>query len=459
MLPTAVDVLCEAITEVTGTAPQRDCVEFVGSFWLLHACDRVVFSELAATDSTSGEPAVPLFVPVWESTRSRRARLLSTVGARRAPIRIADPYFKSSFTSQLQAAFFGRRRIRWQPVSNPLLPQRVVQGATRSAMVKVAIGTDATPTDLRQVVALSAPSSLVESHHDLVEWAESQNDRHARILYTANAHQSSLGFRHRLFAQRSIGSKIALHQHGGGYGIDEMHLGEEHDIALSDVFYTWGWQRAELGRRVRPLPVPLPLRHRGTPTTDYLLMSLPVTSSFFRFQPFLIPRHIERCVEETVAFVNQLCSSTSLCLRSSGADGFPVDRLPDARVRVSVDDLREPGTLAASRARLVIHNYLGTSWLETLAMNVPTVCFYDPKLYAPRESARPYFDMLARVGILHHSGRAAAKFVNGLRGDPSSWWNSAEVQEAREAFVARYANFSDSWLEAWQTEFESLLSA
>lgn len=48
--------------------------------------------------------------------------------------------------------------------------------------------------------------------------------------------------------------------------------------------------------------------------------------------------------------------------------------------------------------------------------------------------------------------------MNGLRGDPSSWWNSAEVQEAREAFVARYANFSDNWLEAWQTEFESLLA-
>ena len=60
---------------------------------------------------------------------------------------------------------------------------------------------------------------------------------------------------------------------------------------------------------------------------------------------------------------------------------------------------------------------------------------------------------------MHHAGRDAAKFVNGLRGALSSWWNSAEVQEAREAFVARYANFSDGWLEAWQTEFESLLSA
>jgi len=32
------------------------------------------------------------------------------------------------------------------------------------------------------------------------------------------------------------------------------------------------------------------------------------------------------------------------------------------------------------------------------------------------------------------------------------------VQEARGSFVARYANFSDDWLDAWQDEFESLLA-
>ncbi|MGA1764728.1 MAG: hypothetical protein ACO4A3_08620, partial [Ilumatobacteraceae bacterium] len=108
--------------------------------------------------------------------------------------------------------------------------------------------------------------------------------------------------------------------------------------------------------------------------------------------------------------------------------------------------------MAASFATLVVHNYLGTSWLETLAMNIPTVCFYDPNLYQPRAAAQPFVDALARVGIIHYSGREAARFVNSFRGDPSAWWKSAEVQEVREAFVARYANFSDDWLDAWQDE-------
>jgi putative transferase (TIGR04331 family) len=62
------------------------------------------------------------------------------------------------------------------------------------------------------------------------------------------------------------------------------------------------------------------------------------------------------------------------------------------------------------------------------------------------------------VGILHYSGVQAARFVNSLKGDPSAWWNSSEVQEARQAFVARYANFSENWLEAWMNEFERILA-
>jgi putative transferase (TIGR04331 family) len=131
-------------------------------------------------------------------------------------------------------------------------------------------------------------------------------------------------------------------------------------------------------------------------------------------------------------------------------------RLRTSRARITQDDAAT-GPIAASRAKLVIHNYVGTSWLETLAMNIPTVCFIPVGVHRFRTAAQPFADELVRVGILHYSGSDAAKFVNSFRGDPTSWWSSAEVQEAREHFVARYANFSHDWLPAWRTEFERLL--
>jgi len=106
-----------------------------------------------------------------------------------------------------------------------------------------------------------------------------------------------------------------------------------------------------------------------------------------------------------------------------------------------------------AQSRLVVHNYLGTGYLETLALNVPTVCFYDADIYAFRQDARILMDGLEKVGILHRSGKAAARFVAGMHGDPEGWWMKPEVQEARSRFVEQYANYSSDWKKQWETEF------
>lgn len=451
MVPLAVDALCEVIAEITGNPPDRRRVDFVSRFWLMHLCDRVVFDN-STIDRAPGPHTSELKPdPPTMSAASRRRQLLSTIGATDAQVLVVDPYLKTSFAAEGLGVLRLRRIARWGDIPRPIIDQGV--GDRKSL-----IGNGREDDILRRLVALTAPRELVEHHHELSTWATANTRPHLKLMYTANAHQSSIAFRYWACSQRQLGTKIAIHQHGGGYGIDEAHFGEEHDIAVSDVFYTFGWSRPDVGSRVRPLPTAMPQRSRRNSSDELLLMSLPVTSHFYRLQPFLLPTHIARTVDETVAFADGLVASTTLRVRSSGADRFPMERLTQSSARIVEDTSGGRGSVAASRARLVIHNYLGTSWLESLAMNIPTVCFYDPAMYQPRAAAQPFVDALARVGVIHYSGREAAKFVNSLHGDPSAWWSSAEVQEAREAFVARYANFSENWLEAWQEEFESLLA-
>ena len=449
---TAIDMLCEVIAEVTGRTPLRERVAFVATFWVMHVCDREIYGHPREVHDVVVAPDPP-----YPSDRRFRSDVVSLVGSRSAPIRIVDPYLKTTFADELGAAVRSRQLLRWQSVARPRVSTRTVMSDRRLSFASQCAKSDGAENLLRRAIALTAPVDVVEQHHELTEWATSLADPRAKVCYSANAHQSSESFRHQLFEQRQLGSKIVFHQHGGGNGIDEHHPGEFHDTTIGDIFYTWGWDRPDLGRRVRPLPTALPARHEGKPAKRYLLMSLPVTSHFYRFQPFLVPHHVERAVEETVGFVNHLRAETNLCIRSSGADSFPMHKLQNAEVTLSTDNPKIPGAISATNSQLVVHNYLGTTWLETLALNVPTVCFFDPTVFRPRESARPFFELLRRVGVIHHSGAEAARFVNQLNGDPSVWWNSAEVQEAREAFVARYANFSDNWLQAWTEEFERLL--
>jgi putative transferase (TIGR04331 family) len=452
LLPQATAALRELICGISGKSPDPRRVEYVSLFWALQACDRVVASE------GTHDPQ-PLIRPDQAiSSATRRSRLLSGFSAKDKKIVVVDPYLKLSFARELSAVVKSRQVIEWG--THARIPSTVKSPAIecRQRLINETEGRSDDISRLRRLVALTAPCELVESHDELTNWAERDAKRNLGVLYSANAHQASIPFRYRMFAQRERGTKIAIHQHGGGYGIDETHIGEEHDIAISDKFYSWGWIRPDLGDRVRPLATAAPAKRNENPDRGYLLMSLPVTSTLYRFQPFLVPYHVTLMVRETISFVRNLESSVDLRIRSSGAAVFPMHQLSRVGATLSVDTGRNSGPMEASRSKLVIHNYLGTSWLETLAMNVPTVCFYDPSIFRAREAARPFIDALARVGVIHHSGAEAARFVNDLNGDPSVWWSKPEVQEARESFVARYANFKEDWLPGWIEEFERLLA-
>ncbi|MEY4400944.1 MAG: hypothetical protein RL072_809 [Actinomycetota bacterium] len=452
LLPRAVAQLCELIFDATGRIPDPKRVEYVALFWVMQVCDRVVASEVLQESASFVSP------DVVNNVTNIRSRFVSALSAGNHKIAIVEPYLKLGLASELAAVVRSRRAVSWRPIPTAPSAAESLNLEARRSRIEIASENTDHVARVNRHLALTAPCELVEFHHELAVWAAQECDENLRVLYTANAHQASIPFRYLMFEQRLRGTKIAIHQHGGGYGIDETHAGEEHDVALSDVFYTWGWTRSDLGDRVRALATALPARRPSTSDHRYLLMSLPISTNFYRFQPFLIPYHVERMVGETLQFLHNLDSSTEIRVRSSSAGKFPMSQLGDVSAAITVEKGRKLGVLVAAQSKLVIHNYLGTSWLETLAMNVPTVCFYDPAVFRAREVARPYIDALARVGVIHHSGVEAARFVNELKGDPSSWWSKPEVQEARETFVARYANFSENWLPGWLEEFERLLA-
>ena len=103
-------------------------------------------------------------------------------------------------------------------------------------------------------------------------------------------------------------------------------------------------------------------------------------------------------------------------------------------------------------------NHVGTAWLETLASNIPTICFYDPSTHDFRETALPFVEELKSVGVLHKSADSASDMVLDVLDNPQEWWQSDEVQETRLSFVEKYARLEDSWLNTWKEEFTQISS-
>ena len=105
---------------------------------------------------------------------------------------------------------------------------------------------------------------------------------------------------------------------------------------------------------------------------------------------------------------------------------------------IALDDGRLPIMDLVAETKLVIATYHGTTYLEAFFMDVPTVIFWNTSHWDLLESAVPYFEDLARVGIFHDNPGSAADHVSRIWNDVGSWWSSAPVVDAVKRFSDLY---------------------
>jgi len=274
-------------------------------------------------------------------------------------------------------------------------------------------------------------------------------------VYSANAMYEHLMWKILASEWRQEGTKLLYHQHGGGYGLTPM-MGEDYEIKNSDRYYSWGWTRNNA--HIKSLSPAMPFKKRMVNNKQVVLTCTDSPKILYHLHTQCTVKAVELIHQETCIFLRNFRHGKHLVIRPYPVDyGWnAVDRMRQAAPYASFDSHSNAMALFY-QSSLVVHNYLGTSWLETLGLNIPTLCFYNAEDYYFRSEVFTFIDALKRVGILHDSGRDAARFITALGNDIDGWWNKPEVQEARQNFVQQYANFSPDWKRQWQLEFEDVL--
>jgi len=136
--------------------------------------------------------------------------------------------------------------------------------------------------------------------------------------------------------------------------------------------------------------------------------------------------------------------------QSGGARGWDVARVISvfgysANIDQSTKNIQ--ALLAESKLCVCTHN--ATVFLETLALNFPTIIFWEPSHYEIRPDAVPFFKLLVDAEILFYTPEEAAKKVNTVAHNVDEWWFSHQVQSARKKFCERYAATSSDWAHEW----------
>ncbi len=248
------------------------------------------------------------------------------------------------------------------------------------------------------------------------------------------------------------GAPLVYGQHGGAYGAIKCSWPEEHEVAISDRYLTWGWtdesrpqveavgmlKMSKIRRDVADSPQRLLLVTLECPkyswgiTSELLVMS---------------DEYIAKCLQFSAELPDKVRDALLVRLTSHdfgwGQAAQWKERFPDVECDLGSQLMRN----LLREARLAVYTYNSTGYLEAFASNIPSVLFWDPKVSTLRDSAVPYFDRLKQVGILHETPESAAAHVSAVWDDVEAWWLSPAVQYALEGFKARYCHVPTNLLD------------
>lgn len=254
-------------------------------------------------------------------------------------------------------------------------------------------------------------------------------------------------YRQKLAIWRAHGNRLMYVQHGGNYGQVRVIC----DTALVEysqhAFGTWGWSE-HAGSRGNFIPLPYPQiarlagRWHGKRGPHMLFVGTEMPAYQYRLDAHPTPLQMVQYREDKQWFFEAL--DRALQSRTFYRPYFDVPgTLQDAtwllprfpRVRLCTGPLT-PQMLAC---RLLVLDHHGTTMLEALAANVPTVLYWTREAWPLTPESEALLDVLARAGIWHATAEEAAAKVNQVWEDPATWWRSTAVQDARRTCCALQA--------------------
>jgi len=271
-------------------------------------------------------------------------------------------------------------------------------------------------------------------------------------------HAGSTDTRNQLINAFSVeyGERVVGFQHGGSYGVGLVEPWAVETEYAYHAFISWGWTKhADFYCNSIPLPSPMLSKIRNTHVTrnDRLIFVGAGMINYGRFDACPSPVRWLTYRENKQIFVNSLSLGPreELCYRPrhQGAKQALQDGAYMKRYFPDLPTLDGELHDSLVKCRLLVLDYPGTTLHIAMAANVPTICYWDPCDWPLCKQANEQFDHLRKAKILFENPEEAAAHVNEIWHDVSSWWDTPEVQDARQVWQKCHALTSSIWWWSW----------
>jgi len=267
-----------------------------------------------------------------------------------------------------------------------------------------------------------------------------------RFIFTSNNYDTDEVFKVWTATKVVNGSEYIIGQHGYMYcvGCNAQRI---IDTKISNKFISWGWR----DYRSQILPAFIfktagkITKNKSTSSGILLIIchyphrntfwdeSENFINTFTQLKKFIRNLTVQNRSLLTVRFHSEW----------QRYNWYEKERLKEFSGQINIEEGRASIEKLINKNRLVIHGYDSTGIMETLSMNIPTLAFWSEGLNHLKDDAKPYYELLARCGVIHFNSESLSSKVQDVYQDINSWWYSKDVQFARKAFCDQYAKNCD----------------
>jgi len=298
---------------------------------------------------------------------------------------------------------------------------------------------------LRKMIPLHIPTAYLEGYEALIK---KESDlpwpKKPKVIFTSNSYTYDDVFKAWAAEKTERGVPLIIGQHGGHFGMSPWSFYEEHQIAISDAWLSWGWSvegkpqvrpvgnLKEFGKKVSYDPNGKGLMvEMAMPRYSYHMYAVPVAGQWLSYFE-------DQC--QFVSALPKVIQDKFLVRLYTDDRGWDQkerwqDRFPQIKTNSGSPSIPE----LVAKSRIFISTYNSTTYLESLTWNVPTIIFWNPKHWELKEDVKPYFEQLKSVGIFHETPEGAARQMTAVWDDVVGWWESDDVQKVRRQFCDRFS--------------------
>jgi putative transferase (TIGR04331 family) len=356
----------------------------------------------------------------------------------------------------------GQLPVSWQSVQPPKAKvdwaQRQWNGDSRKFSL------EDFPGVVRTFIPKHIPSLYLEGYLTLQSFCNALPwPKKPRLIFTSVSYHEDDVFKAWAAEKVETGTPLLIGQHGGFFGIGDWDSTEDHQYDISDGWLSWGWDDKKhpqvspvgnlkmIGYKMEWDPQGYALMvEMAIPRQSYHLYSIPIATQWLdyfydqcRFVESL-PEKIRRSL-----LVRLYVHDYGWCQVARWKDHFPDVRL---------DNGTGPIAPLVKKSRIYISTYNATTFLESMALNIPTIIFWSPERWELRDSAVTYFKRLKSVGIFHETPEGAAAKMSEVWENVPAWWKSEPVQETRLEFCDRYSRMSEKPLKDLEQIMRQILN-